>query len=102
MKSPLLLAAAALAASTAIAAPIKHHSKPAATHPPKAEAASDRKGDASQPAKEYFKPSEVRSTGNVTVGGQPIAYDAIAGTLVVHAKDWSDTEAVEADSSTDK
>ena len=39
----------------------------------------------------------MRSTGTVTVGGQPIAYDAVAGTLVVHAKDWEDTDAVEAD-----
>ena len=39
----------------------------------------------------------MRSTGSVTVGGQPIAYDAVAGTLVVHAKDWSDTDALDAD-----
>ena len=46
----------------------------------------------------------MRSTGTVTVGGQPIAFDAVAGTLVVHAKDWDDTDALEADAdkSTDK
>ena len=33
----------------------------------------------------------------MTVGGQPIAFDAVAGTLVIHAKDWEDTDAVEAD-----
>src|SRR5690348_9061298 len=105
MKLALLLAAAAMIApvpAPSAAATPSHHPKTHAAKPPKAEAASDRKGDASQPAKEYFKPSEVRSTGTVTVGGQPIAYDAIAGTLVVHAKDWSDTDAVEADASTDK
>src|SRR4029079_18028902 len=37
------------------------------------------------------------STGTVTVGGQPIAYDAVAGALVVHPKDWEDTDAVEAE-----
>jgi len=97
MKHPFLLAAAALLATTAAAAPVKHHVKPGATHPPKAEGATEKKADASQPAKGFFKPTEVRSTGTVTVGGQPIAYDAIAGTLVVHSKDWSDTDAVEAD-----
>ena len=52
-------------------------------------------------AEAFFKPSETRSTGTVTVGGQPIAFDAIAGTLVVHAKDWEDTDAVEADADAD-
>jgi carboxypeptidase C (cathepsin A) len=50
---------------------------------------------------------EVRSTGNVVIGGQPISYDAVAGTLVVHAKGWEDTDSLEADAdagakSTDK
>ncbi len=38
----------------------------------------------------YFQPEEVRTTGAVTVGGQPVAYQAIAGTIVVHPKDWDD------------
>ncbi len=33
-----------------------------------------------------FKPTAVTSTGSVTVGGARIAYQAVAGTLVVHAK----------------
>ena len=37
----------------------------------------------------------MHSTGSVTIGGQLIAYDAFAGTLVVHAKGWEDTDAVE-------
>jgi carboxypeptidase C (cathepsin A) len=37
-----------------------------------------------------FKPEEKFSTGSVTIGGQTIAYQAIAGTLVVHPKDWDD------------
>ena len=53
--------------------------------------------DDKQPAKEFFKPTEVRSTGTITAGGQVIAYDAIAGTLVIHSKDWSDTDPLEAD-----
>ena len=33
----------------------------------------------------------------MNVAGQPIAFDAVAGTLVVHAKDWEDTDSAEAD-----
>src|SRR6266481_2943357 len=39
---------------------------------------------------EPFKPEAVTSTGTVTVGGQAISYQAIAGTLIVHPKDWDD------------
>jgi carboxypeptidase C (cathepsin A) len=92
----LFVAAALLATSaTAFAAPVIHHAKARTAHPPKTEGA--KKTDESQPLKPFFQPSEVRSSGMVTVGGQPIAFDAIAGTLVVHAKDWSDTDALEAD-----
>ncbi len=38
----------------------------------------------------HFTPEEVTTTGAVTVGGQRIAYHAVAGTLVVHAKGWDD------------
>ena len=95
---PILLATASLA----IAAPAERRARPHATHPPKAEAASKPKSDTKPPLKEFFHPSEVRSTGTVSVGGQPITYDAVAGTLVVHAKDWEDTYALEADADSDK
>jgi len=95
MKCRNLLAAAALLAIAA--AP---HPKAKVAHPPKAEAAKPAKSEDKSPAKEYFHPSETRSAGSVTVGGQPIPYDAIAGTLVIHAKDWSDTDALEADAAT--
>ena len=39
---------------------------------------------------EPFKPESVTSTGTVTVDGHAIAYQAIAGTLVVHPKGWDD------------
>ena len=39
---------------------------------------------------EPFKPEAVTSTGSVTVGGRAISYQAIAGTLIVHPKDWDD------------
>jgi carboxypeptidase C (cathepsin A) len=38
----------------------------------------------------YFKPEESISQGSVTVGGSSINYRAVAGTLVVHPKDWDD------------
>ena len=34
---------------------------------------------------------DVRTDGSVTVGGTPIPYQAIAGTLLVHPKDWDDS-----------
>src|SRR5271156_5916360 len=39
---------------------------------------------------EQFKPEQQASKGSVTVGGTVINYDAFAGTLVVHPKDWDD------------
>ncbi|HEX4047514.1 MAG TPA: peptidase S10 [Elusimicrobiota bacterium] len=39
---------------------------------------------------ERFKAERKTSKGSVTVGGKTIDYDAFAGTLVVHAKDWDD------------
>ena len=44
----------------------------------------------------------MRSSGTVTVGGQPVAYDAVAGAIVVHAKEWEDTDAAEAAADTTK
>src|SRR4051812_30529657 len=101
MKSPLLLAAAALVASPpAFAAPTAsaHRAKPHEKAPPKtpAKEAANPKASAAHQRDVFFHPGEVRSTGTVIVGGQPIAYDSVAGTLVVHAKDWEDTDATEA------
>lgn len=39
---------------------------------------------------EEFKPEQQASKGSVTIGGNVINYDAFAGTLVVHARDWDD------------
>jgi carboxypeptidase C (cathepsin A) len=46
------------------------------------------KPDAAKP--EQFKAEEQRSKGSVSIGGKQIAYDAVAGTLVVHPKGWDD------------
>jgi carboxypeptidase C (cathepsin A) len=39
---------------------------------------------------EPFKPEAVTSNGTVTIDGHAIAYQAIAGTFVVHPKGWDD------------
>jgi carboxypeptidase C (cathepsin A) len=46
------------------------------------------KPEAAKP--QEFKPEQQASKGSVTVGGNLINYDAFAGTLVVHTKDWDD------------
>jgi carboxypeptidase C (cathepsin A) len=100
MKSPLLAAAAAalLLSTTAPAAPARSKA------PPKTPAKVTAKADTAKPPQAFFHPAEVRSVGSVSVGGQPIAYDAVAGTLVIHSKEWEDTDAIEAeaDKSDDK
>ena len=102
MKSSIALALAGtlLAAPALAALPQVHQAKPHATHPPRTEGSADKKAESAQPAKAFFHAGETRSTGSVTVAGQPIPYDAVAGTLVVHAKDWQDTDQAEADADT--
>ncbi|HEY6483380.1 MAG TPA: hypothetical protein VIY54_07620 [Steroidobacteraceae bacterium] len=59
----------------------------------------DRKQDVQQESEadksdghkfEPFRPEAVTTNGSVTIGGHAIAYQAIAGTLVVHPKGWDD------------
>ncbi len=53
--------------------------------------ASDSDSEKPQSGKfEPFKPESRVSTGTVTIGGQAVSYQAIAGTLIVHPKDWDD------------
>src|ERR1700723_1346021 len=79
-----LLAAAALAFLSAevSAAP------PAPPDPPD----KDHPADAAKGAGKFepFKSESKTSSGSVTVGGQTIAYQAVAGTLIVHPKGWDD------------
>lgn len=42
-----------------------------------------------RPAAPYFHSTAVTSNGTVTIGRVPIAYRAVAGTLVVHAQGWN-------------
>jgi carboxypeptidase C (cathepsin A) len=54
----------------------------------------DKKPEAGERAEphrfEPFKVEAVSSNASVTVGGKPIAYQAIAGTLIIHPKGWDD------------
>jgi carboxypeptidase C (cathepsin A) len=88
MKLLSALAAALLASGIAAAAPQPR------SHPAKL---VSKKTDTATSAKAYFHPSETRSAGTAIIAGHPIAYEAVAGTLVVHAKDWEDTDAAELD-----
>ena len=72
-----LIAAIALTSAAALAAPEK-------ATPAKSSAES-----AAAPAS-VFTPLAVKSTGTVTVEGHKIAYDAMAGRIIVHPKGWDD------------
>lgn len=102
MKFALLVAASAVALSPAAHAAPAHHSAAHPKPPAKTAAKPDKAKAPNSEGDVFFEPGETRSTGTVIVGGQPINYDAVAGTLVVHAKDWEDTDATEAEASTDK
>jgi hypothetical protein len=39
---------------------------------------------------EQFKSEQQKTKGSVAIGGKTIDYDAYAGTLIVHPKDWDD------------
>jgi len=43
-------------------------------------------------AGKYFKPEESQTSGSVVVDGRSIAYDAVAGTLIVHPRGWDDVK----------
>jgi carboxypeptidase C (cathepsin A) len=56
---------------------------------PKSTPGKDPAESAAAPADD-FTPRTVKSTGTVTVEGHKIAYDAVAGTIIVHPKGWDD------------
>ena len=78
MKQTVSFVAALTLASAALAAA-----------PPKAAPAKTPPGTAAGPAS-VFTPRTAKSSGTVTVAGHKIAYDSMAGTIIVHPKDWDD------------
>jgi carboxypeptidase C (cathepsin A) len=82
MKLRKLVAVLAVCASVsaAAAAPPDAQNKP-----------GDAGGEKSDPGKfEPFKPESASGAGTVSVEGQSIAYQSVAGTLIVHPKGWDD------------
>jgi carboxypeptidase C (cathepsin A) len=79
---------ALLGAGLALALPAFLAAAPASNPPDRKPDSGSEKSDSGK--FEPFKPESVTSTGTVTIGGQSIAYQAVAGTLVVHPKDWDD------------
>src|ERR1700677_3621552 len=81
-----------LAAALALALPAFLAAAPASSPPDRKPDGDAEKSDGGKDGGEFepFKPESVSSNGTVTIGGQSIAYQAIAGTLIVHPKDWDD------------
>jgi carboxypeptidase C (cathepsin A) len=77
MKRATLLSSLVLAPTLALAAP-----------PPDAKPKDAHDAPAAQAG--FFKPEATITDGTVTIAGIPIAYQAVAGTLVVHPKGWDD------------
>src|ERR1700733_14863402 len=97
MKSVFAISAIALgiAVTSVVAAPVPRKAKPAANE----KAVANRKPET--PGGKYFKPESSMSHGSVTIEGRGVSYDAVAGTLVVHPKDWDDAaQAVVTDTET--
>jgi carboxypeptidase C (cathepsin A) len=86
----LLAGASLLAASSALAA------EPASKAPTASEGQKPSATTTSSPDKGVmFSPEAVDSEGSVTVEGQKIDYRAVAGTIVVHPRDWDDAAVLE-------
>ena len=97
----LLLATACLSL-LATAAPAQETPRTAPAPKDKPPAGSRRQTDkpsavdtASPDQGVLFHPDSSESSGAVTVEGQPVAYRAVAGTLIVHPKGWDDAAARE-------
>jgi carboxypeptidase C (cathepsin A) len=88
MTKKLLLAAAA---ALMVAGPALAQETPKASNPTPADAQKPSATKTASPDRGVlFQPESVASEGQVTVEGKPIAYRAVAGTIVVHPKDWDD------------
>ena len=80
---------ACLAAAAVLASPAAFAAAADAPHSAVKETEGDQPMQAAR-SFEPFKPEEKISAGTVTINGQAISYKAVAGTLVVHPKDWDD------------
>src|ERR1700727_2722436 len=84
-----------LGAALALALPAFLAAAPASSPPdrkPDSDSEKSEGGKSDGGKFEPFKSESVSSNGTVTIGGQSIAYQAVAGTLIVHPKDWDDVQ----------
>jgi carboxypeptidase C (cathepsin A) len=87
----LLLATATLVGPLEAASPKASEPEAKATVTP---APTPTPADKSTPAP-HFKPESSNTSGNVTVEGSRVDYQAVAGTIVVHPKGWDDAAPAE-------
>ncbi|HXP65578.1 MAG TPA: hypothetical protein VN815_08895 [Steroidobacteraceae bacterium] len=80
---------ATISAALALALPALLAAAPA-PNPPEKKAEGDQEKSTGGGTFQPFKAESVTTNGNVTIGGQSIAYQAVAGTLIIHPKDWDD------------
>jgi carboxypeptidase C (cathepsin A) len=80
---------ACLGVALALAGPAFPAAAPTAPTPPDRKADSDSERPESGKF-EPFKSESVSSNGTVTIGAQSVPYQAVAGTLIVHPRDWDD------------
>jgi len=80
---------ATISAALALALPALLAAAPA-PNPPEKKAEGDQEKSTGGGTFQPFRAESVTTNGNVTIGGQSIAYQAVAGTLIIHPKDWDD------------
>jgi carboxypeptidase C (cathepsin A) len=78
-----------MSAALALAIPALLAAAPA-PNPPDKKPEGDPEKSISNGVFQPFKAESVTSSGSVTIGGQAISYQAVAGTLIIHPKDWDD------------
>jgi carboxypeptidase C (cathepsin A) len=88
MPTPRL--AIATLALAALALPFAHAHAQAKEESGKTDAAKPEAAKPEASKSDEFKPEQQQTKGSVTIGGNVINYDAYAGTIIVHPRDWDD------------
>lgn len=78
MNTRLLFATMALLFSTTAYGATARDLRTAVKRPVRPELSKTEQALETKPSKKFFQPSETRSTGSVTVGGQAVRYDSVA------------------------
>src|SRR6201992_3452068 len=80
---------ATISAALALALPALLAAAPA-PNPPEKKAEGDQEKSTGGGVFQPFKAESVTTNGNVTIGGQSIASQAVGGSRIIHPKDWDD------------